>query len=92
MLVEEDDESVAVLILICGDSEPTGAYTDCPTHVYLDEPLGGRAVVDVLGGRRPVPYVNVYEELEKEFGLPRSQPQNPSANLASLRSPKNGRV
>jgi len=72
VLVEEGTESVAVLILVCGDTKATGGYTDCPVHVYLDEQLADRVVLDVVQGRRPVPYVNVYEELEREFGLPRS--------------------
>lgn len=72
VLVEEDHESVAVLILVCGDVKAPGAYTDCPVHVYLDERLADRVVLDVVQGRRPVPYVNVYEELEREFELPRS--------------------
>lgn len=71
VLFEEDDDSVAVLILVCGD-DPRGGFTDCPVHVYLERPLGERTVVDVLRGRRPVPYRNVYRELERQFDLPRS--------------------
>lgn len=66
VLFEEDDDAVTVLILVCGEDEPGGGWTDCPVHIYLDRPLGGRAVLDVVQGRKPVPYVNVYEEMERE--------------------------
>ena len=80
VLFEEDEESVTVLILVCGEEEPKTGWTDCPVHIYLDKPLGGRVVLDVVQGRREVPYVNVYEELKREFpelkvgGLSRTQP------------------
>jgi hypothetical protein len=70
VLFEEDAASVKVLILVCGPCDPSTGYTDCPVHIYLEEPLGDRPVLDVARERRPVPYFNVYRDLEREFGLP----------------------
>ncbi len=67
VLFEEDDEAVTVLILVCGEEEPETDWVGCPVHIYLEKPLGGRAVLDVVQGCRAVPYVNVYEKLKKEF-------------------------
>ena len=64
VLFEEDDESVGVLILVCGEDDPSDEWTDCPTHIYLEQPLGERTVRDIVHQRRPVPYRNVYEERE----------------------------
>lgn len=72
VLFEEDAASVAVLILICGADDPKEQWIDCPTHIYLEQPLGDREVLDVTQGRRPVLYFNVYRRLEREFNLPRS--------------------
>jgi hypothetical protein len=72
VLFEEDEESVTVLILVCGEDDRKGESVNCPVHIYLDGPLGDRVVLDLVQERRPVPYVNVYRELEREFGLPRS--------------------
>ena len=66
VLFEEDEESVAVLILVCGEGTPEGECVNCPTHIYLDGPLGDREVLDVVQGRRPVPYCNVYDEMKRE--------------------------
>jgi hypothetical protein len=63
--VAEDDRRVVVLAAICTPVIGTvGDATDCPSHVYLDRPLGGRTVVDGFGGEI-VPYKNVYAELER---------------------------
>jgi hypothetical protein len=67
--VAEDDESVVVFATVC--SPVTGIRTDVvegPFHVYLEEPLGQRRVVDALSGRE-VPYRNVLAELAAEYGL-----------------------
>lgn len=72
VLFEEDATAVEVLILVCGEDDPKDRWTDCPVHVYLDQPLGDRAVLDVVQARRPVPYFNVYRQLEREFDLPSS--------------------
>jgi hypothetical protein len=37
-------------------------------HVYLEEPLGERRVIDALSGRE-LPYRNVLAELAEEYGL-----------------------
>lgn len=72
VLFEEDEESVAVLVLVCGEADRRGDPVNCPVHIYLEQPLGERAVLDVVNNRRPVPYRNVYQELQREFDLPRS--------------------
>ncbi len=67
--VDEDDESVVVFATVC--SRVTGICTDLvevPFHVYLEQPLGSRRVVDALGGR-DVPYRNVLKEVAEEYGL-----------------------
>ena len=73
VIFEEDEDSVSVLILVCGERGPKGELVNCPTHIYLARPLGERAVLDMLRGRRPVPYVNVWEEMERD-GLLRKHP------------------
>jgi hypothetical protein len=72
VLYEEDEEAVTVLILVCGEDEPSGDWVNCPVHIYLDTPLGDRTVRDVVRQHQRVPYRNVYRELERDFGLPRS--------------------
>jgi hypothetical protein len=67
VLFEECETSVAVLVLVCGEDDPKGDWVDCPVHIYLEHPLGNRKVVDLVRANRPVPYRNVYRELEKEF-------------------------
>lgn len=46
ILVEERANAVEVLVLVCGEG-PSDDPCDCPHHVYLDSPLGGRLVLDV---------------------------------------------
>ena len=70
VLFEEDEESVAVLILVCGEDDPKADWIGCPTHIYLEQPLGDRMVLDVSLGRQPVPYFNVYDKLKRKFNLP----------------------
>ena len=67
VLFEEDEESVTVLILVCGEDDPGGDWVDCPVHIYLDTPLGDRTVRDVVQQHQRVPYRDVYRELEREF-------------------------
>jgi hypothetical protein len=67
--VVESDDSVVVVATVC--SPVTGIRTDLvdgPFHVYLEQPLGERRVVDALSGR-DVPYRNVLAELAEEYGL-----------------------
>lgn len=66
MLFEEDDEEVAVLVLVCGDDDPGDSWTNCPVHIYLERPLGERVVRDVTRGGLPVPYYNVYDEMKRD--------------------------
>lgn len=75
VLFEENAASVKVLILVCGTADPDSEYVDCPVHIYLEEPLGDRPVLDVVRERRPVPYRNVYDEIAREFGLPQPNPK-----------------
>jgi hypothetical protein len=69
IVVIEDDDSVVVCASIC--SPTTGVrrdQIDAPFHVYLEEPLGERKVVDALSGRA-VPYRHVLAELAAEQAL-----------------------
>ena len=51
-LVEETEDAVRVRVLLCYDEARVAAYgkreyVNCPVHVYLDNPLAGRTVIDV---------------------------------------------
>jgi hypothetical protein len=50
VVVEETDNRVEVLILVCGEIEDPDESVDCPVHVYLSRALGGREVVDAARG------------------------------------------
>jgi hypothetical protein len=50
VLVEETSTRVEVLILACGEINDRDDAVDCPVHVYLSRPLGGREVVDAARG------------------------------------------
>ena len=53
VLLDERDDEVFVRIFICYDEDAEWvplkqrAYSDCPVRVWLDKPLGDRAVIDV---------------------------------------------
>ncbi len=53
VIVDEHDDEVLVRVLICYDEHAEWVpfaqrtYTDCPVRVWLDKPLGDRAVIDV---------------------------------------------
>jgi len=63
ILVAEDDDAVVVYATVC---TPAGGDSverwEGPWHVYLDRPLGDRAVIDGCVGSA-VAYRNVYESL-----------------------------
>jgi hypothetical protein len=62
----EDDETVVVLGTVCTPALAClGGRTDCPTHVYLEAPLGGREVIDGVTGE-PVPFRDVYADMAAE--------------------------
>ena len=66
IVVVEDDDTVVVSAAVC--SPTTGVWRDqveAPFHVYLDEPLGERRVIDALTGRE-VPYKDVWAEIAAE--------------------------
>ncbi len=50
VIVEESDERILVRVLVCyeedEDYDPRPEYVGCPVHVYLDQPLNDRAVID----------------------------------------------
>ncbi len=59
-IAEETDDCVYVRVILCYDEAtqgPTVDYTDCPTHVYLEQPLGERAVIDAFTGGQVPPVV-----------------------------------
>jgi hypothetical protein len=69
IVVEEDEDCVIAFASVC--SPTTGAHPEQmegPFHVYLEQPLGERKVVDALSGRE-LPYRNIWDELEQEYGL-----------------------
>jgi hypothetical protein len=63
IVVAEDAETVVVLGTVCtaetGDAKD---HVEVPCHVYLDRPLGNRAVIDGATGK-PIPYKNVQAPL-----------------------------
>ena len=63
--VAEDDDCVVVLATVCtaiiGED---GDAVECPYHKYLERPLGERVVIDGFAGE-PVPFKNVYAEMEE---------------------------
>jgi hypothetical protein len=63
IVVAEDESFVVVLATVCTSvsGDPTPEY-EGPAHVYLKQPLGGRAVIDGTTGEA-VPYKNVYATL-----------------------------
>jgi hypothetical protein len=59
LIVEEDEDTVRVRLLVCYDDERVEPgedreYINCPAHVYLDKPLGRRTVMDMQTDE-PVP-------------------------------------
>jgi hypothetical protein len=53
-VVEEGDDRVYVRVVMCYDvdeARPDDSVLDCPVHVYLEQPLGDRTVIDALTGK-----------------------------------------
>ena len=73
LLVAEDDERVVVYGTICTPIDPQlgGGEEESPYHVYLDEPLGKRTVIDAVA-REPVQYFNVYDGIFERVAEMRS--------------------
>ena len=40
VIVDESDDRVEVLVLVCRDGEPGNESIDCPLHIWLDSPQG----------------------------------------------------
>ena len=69
IVVEEDEGRIVAFAAVC--SPTIGGHPEQmegPFHVYLEEPLGERKVIDALSGRE-LPYRNVLAELAEEYGL-----------------------
>ena len=69
IVVDEEDDRIVASAAVC--SPTIGAHPEQmegPFHVYLEEPLGERKVIDALSGRA-LPYRNVLAELAEEYGL-----------------------
>jgi hypothetical protein len=69
IVVDEEDDRIVAFAAVC--SPTIGAHPEQmegPFHVYLEEPLGERKVIDALTGRE-LPYRNIWAELEEEYGL-----------------------
>jgi len=72
VLVVEEQHDVFVKVLVCCPPANEPAKWDgrleamnCPCHVYLDAPLNGRAVRDMLASGAEVPYRNVWDEIKQ---------------------------
>ena len=75
IIVAEDEQTIVALAIVstswaCDGSQPC----EVPFHVYLERPLGGRAVIDGCGGK-PVRYKNVYATLAGRLTPPECLPQ-----------------
>lgn len=78
VIVEEDEETVRVRVVLCwenwddhlGDRD----YLDCPVHVYLDKPLGGRTVIWV-DNEQPLPLYEPQWEIEHNRRVERENRQ-----------------
>jgi hypothetical protein len=68
IVLAEDEETVVVFATVCTpmSGEPR-AWCEGPVHVYLESPLGDRAVIDGVSGDA-VPYKNVYAALLRGAG------------------------
>lgn len=69
IVVDEEDDRIVAFAAVC--SPTIGGHPEQiegPFHVYLEEPLGERKVIDALTGRE-LPYRNIWEEIEEEYGL-----------------------
>jgi hypothetical protein len=63
IVTAEHAKTVVVLATVCTSAlGETGDFCEVPCHVWLDEPLGRREVVDGVSGE-VVPYKNVYATL-----------------------------
>ena len=63
IVVAEDERMVVVLATVCTSVDgEAGESCEGPWHVYLERPLGDRAVIDGVRGEA-VPYKNVYAGL-----------------------------
>lgn len=72
VVVAEDETTLVVFATVCTSvsGEPR-AWCEGPVHVYLEETLGDRTVVDGVSGDA-VPYKNVYAALGRGPGALRS--------------------
>jgi hypothetical protein len=73
--VEEDDEQVAVCVLVCGSARDGEELIDCPYHAYLERPLADRRVIDLVSGRQLPLYTPSW--------LQEEPPQTPEASGSS---------
>jgi hypothetical protein len=66
IMVAEDESAVVVFATVCtAAAGEAGEWCEGPWHVYLEQPLGDRTVIDGTCGRA-VPYKNVWAEIEAE--------------------------
>lgn len=83
-IAEEDGRSVRVRVLLCyedDDDAEEGEYINSPVHVYLAEPLNGRAVIAVDTGR-PLPLYAPQWEIEHNQRVEREQAEANAARRA----------
>src|ERR1700759_2099982 len=66
VILDERDDEVYVRVLVCGcaaDDDDDGTwreYTDCPVRLWLKQPLGERAVIDVDSDEELPLYIPMY--------------------------------
>jgi len=72
VLIVEEQHDVFVKVLVCCPPADDPAKwdgrleaMDCPCRVYLNKPLNGRAVRDMLADGAEVPYRNVWDEIKQ---------------------------
>ena len=88
IVVAEDEQTVVVFCTVCAAAAgEDGERWEGPWHVYLDAPLGDRTVIDGSTGE-PVPYKNVWAEIELEERFSRRRARRPAAPSPRARRPR----
>jgi len=90
IVVAEDERTVVVFCTVCtAAAGEEGERWEGPWHVYLDAPLGDRTVIDGSTGE-PVPYRNIWAEIEAEERVSRRsrRARQPGAPSPRARRPR----
>jgi hypothetical protein len=85
IVVAEDAETVVVLGTVCtANLDQGGDCCEVPCHVYLDDPLGDRAVIDGVTGEA-IPYKNIYAEIAQREAINRAGPDDRRLGTLTLK-------